>query len=263
MISSRPLSEDDLQGYIDRRLDDARRAAVETYLATDEQTARRVAEEIADRDALRARLAGIALEPIPARLRIAHIHATRRAAVSQHVRAAAALIACVVIGSVGGWFASERFHSTTAPAAELSVADDAIVAWKTYTVEVAHPVEVSADHEAHLVQWLSRRLGQRLTAPKLDALGLKLIGGRLLPATNAPAAQFMYEDAQGRRVTIYVRPGGANEPSSFRFEHSGDVAAFSWIDAKLSYAVVAQADRGNLLDIARAIYEQYEALGSG
>lgn len=263
MMSSRPLSEDDLQGYVDQRLDEARRKAVESYLATDEETARRVAEEIADREALRARLAGIVLEPIPARLKIAHVQASRRAVLSQHFRAAAALIACVAIGSAGGWLASERFHTTTAPVAELSVADDAIVAWRTYTVEVAHPVEVAADREAHLVQWLSRRLGQRLTAPKLDALGLKLIGGRLLPATTAPAAQFMYEDTQGRRVTVYVRPGGANEPSSFRFEHSGEVAAFSWIDAKLSYAVVAQVDRAHLLDIARAIYEQYEALGNG
>jgi anti-sigma factor RsiW len=144
--------------------------------------------------------------------------------------------------------------------AAAPVADDAILAYRTFAVEVVHPVEVAADQETHLVQWLSRRLGRKLTAPKLDALGLKLIGGRLLPAPGAPAAQFMYEDTQGKRVAVYVRPGGAGEPTSFRFERKNDVAAFSWIDAKLSYAVVAETDRERLLGVARAIYEQYEAL---
>jgi anti-sigma factor RsiW len=260
MTGNRPLSEDDLVAFVDGRLDAARRAEVEAYLASDEPTARRIADEIADRDDLRDRLAAVAAEPIPARLRIAHLRASRRAAFGQRLGTIAAALACLIIGSAGGWFASERIHGDRQVVASVPVADDAILAWKTYAVEVAHPVEVSADQEAHLVQWLSRRLGRRLTAPKLDALGLKLIGGRLLPAGAAPAAQFMYEDAAGRRVAVYVRPGGAGEPSAFRFEHKGDVAAFSWIDAKLSYAVVAQSDREHLLGIARAIYEQYEAL---
>jgi len=261
MTGHRPLSEDDLVAFVDGRLEASRRAEVEAYLASDEAAARRIADEIADRDDLRERLAAVAAEPIPARLRIGHLRAQRRALTGQRFGTIAAALACLLVGGAGGWLASERLHADRpALAAAAPVADDAIVAWKTYAVEVAHPVEVAADQEAHLVQWLSRRLGRRLTAPKLDALGLKLIGGRLLPAGAAPAAQFMYEDAAGRRVTVYVRPGGAGEPSAFRFERSGELAAFSWIDAKLSYAVVAQSDREHLLGIARAIYEQYEAL---
>ncbi|KIZ38296.1 MULTISPECIES: anti-sigma factor family protein [Rhodopseudomonas] len=259
-MTRRPLSDDDLQAYVDGRLDAARRAEVETYLESDTEAADRIAGQIADRDDLRARLAAVGAEPIPARLRITHLRAARRAWFGQRLGAIAAALALLLIGGAGGWLASERWHGAPAVVAEAPVADAAIAAWRTYAVEVAHPVEVSADQETHLVQWLSRRLGRRLTAPKLDALGLKLIGGRLLPAADSPAAQFMYEDADGRRVTVYVRPGGDAEPSAFRFERAGSLSAFSWIDAKLSYAVVAQTDRDRLLGVARAIYQQYEAL---
>jgi anti-sigma factor RsiW len=40
-----------------------------------------------------------------------------------------------------------------------AVFDDAIAAHRTFSVETRHPVEVGAYEEAHLVQWLSKRLG--------------------------------------------------------------------------------------------------------
>ena len=43
----------------------------------------------------------------------------------------------------------------------------------------------------------------RLT-PELDAQGLKLVGGRLLPGPTGPASFFMYENAAGERFTIYA-----------------------------------------------------------
>ena len=55
-----------------------------------------------------------------------------------------------------------------------------------------HPVEVGADDEQHLVNWLSKRLGVKVRAPKLDDAGMSLVGGRLLPGENGPVAQFMY-----------------------------------------------------------------------
>ena len=53
--------------------------------------------------------------------------------------------------------------------------------------------------------WLSKRLGTTLRAPKLDAEGLSLVGGRLLPAEGttgqaAPAAQ------GSRAITVSVQP---------------------------------------------------------
>ena len=41
-------------------------------------------------------------------------------------------------------------------------------------------------------------------APNLEASGLKLVGGRLLPGPNGPASFLMYEGASGERYTIYT-----------------------------------------------------------
>ena len=88
-----------------------------------------------------------------------------------------------------------------------AVFDDAIAAHRTFSVETRHPVEVGANEEAHLVQWLSKRLGHRLIVPDLGALGFRLIGGRLLPADSGPAAWFMYEDGKGTRLSCYYLVG--------------------------------------------------------
>ncbi len=51
------------------------------------------------------------------------------------------------------------------------------------------------------------------------------MGGRLLPAeTNRPAAQFMYEDRQSQRITVYLRSlAEATPETAFRFSEQGAV----------------------------------------
>jgi anti-sigma factor RsiW len=131
---------------------------------------------------------------------------------------------------------------------------DALAAHRTFAVEVRHPVEVEAAQEAHLVQWLSKRLGRPLVVPDLSATGYRLMGGRLLPAGSGPAAQLMYENAAGDRLTVYVRPGVAGEASSY--QHDNNVGAFYRADEGLGCVIVGDADRGALSRAAERVYEQ-------
>jgi anti-sigma factor RsiW len=260
VTGDRPIGEDDLHGYVDGALSAERRSVVETYLAGNAAAAAQVAAYARHRDALRERLQAKAGEPIPARLRIANITAGRRRGPDRRwllpAVAAACLAAGIGIGAFGdAWIAS---RGPVAAQARQAVARDAIAAYRTYVVETAHPVEVGASQEAHLVQWLSRRLGRPIRAPDLTAQGYHLVGGRLLPAESAPAALLMYEDAGGNRLTVYARPGGRDEQTAFRFESQGDVSAFSWIDPDLSYVVTGRTDRATLLALAEAIYRQVE-----
>jgi anti-sigma factor RsiW len=126
-----------------------------------------------------------------------------------------------------------------------------------YTPEVLHPVEVGADQEAHLVKWLSKRLDQPLKAPDLGGLGFRLVGGRLLPGGEKPAGQFMYENASGRRLTLYVSTDLAgNHETAFRFAQERGANVFYWVDGLLGYALVADMDRGPLLQAAETVYRQ-------
>ena len=100
-----------------------------------------------------------------------------------------------------------------------------------YAAEVRHAVEVDASQQEHLVRWLSKRLGTELKVPVLAAEGFELLGGRLLPGPEGPVAQFMYQDASGKRLTLYVNARSKSEgPTAFRFAKEGNVSVFYWID---------------------------------
>ncbi|HHB81479.1 MAG TPA: anti-sigma factor [Aliiroseovarius sp.] len=126
----------------------------------------------------------------------------------------------------------------------------------SYAAEVRHPVEVGAAEEAHLVGWLSKRLGVNLSAPDLSAEGYHLVGGRLLPAGEGPAAQFMYEDEAGKRITVFATTGTPGTLAAFQFEERGDVAGVYWQDEQLRYAVIGALPRDALSGIATEVYRQ-------
>ena len=262
MTGRRPIGEDDLQAYVDGRLAPELRESVEAYLRNNEAETSRMVADRDQREMLRARLTFKVSEPIPARLRVANILTERRSRARRRLGAVAAAVTWLAVGGGVGWAANE-WLARSGPALPSQqrpdvAAVDAITAYRTFVVETAHPVEVRSDQEAHLVQWLSRRLGRPLSAPDLTKQGFRLMGGRLLPAGEKPAALFMYDDDQGTRLTLYVRPGGAGDQTAFRFEAQGDVAAFSWVDQGLSYVVTAKVDRSRLLDITEAVYRQFE-----
>jgi anti-sigma factor RsiW len=193
-------------------------------------------------------------------LRIANIIAAQHRPTSLRMGRVAAALAWLALGGVlgaagGAWWTQ---HSAR-PTAQMAVADSAIAAYRLYVGERLHPVEVPGDQEAHLVQWLSRRVGKPLAAPDLNAQGYHLIGGRLLPSGSDAAALFMYENAGGNRLTLYARSSVEEGETSFRFEAQDGVSAFSWIDNGLSYVVSAKTDRAQLLPIAEVIYHQFEA----
>jgi anti-sigma factor RsiW len=249
--------EDDLQAFIDDRLDATGRAAVEAYLAVHPEIRERVATERRQRTALRGQLAAKFAEPIPARLRIANIRASRRGHWTGWMRSAAAALVIFGAGAAGGWFANGLAPASAPAAPTTSIAQGATAAFRTFVVEVAHPVEVSVAQEAHLLQWLGKRLGRPLAAPDLSRFGYRLMGGRLLPAGSAAAAQLMYDDASGQRLTVYVRAASGTE-TAFRFQQEGDAATFAWIDQGFGFAVTAIAGRDELLPIAEAVYRGFE-----
>jgi anti-sigma factor RsiW len=253
-----PIGDDDLQSLVDGRLPPERREAVEAYLAAHPSEAAKVARDIEGRAALRSRLAFKAEQPIPTRLRVASIRAERRGAFVRRFGAVAAAFAWLLFGAGAGWVGNDILRATTPRQGNRAgtMTAEAFAAYRTFVVETAHPVEVRADQEAHLVQWLSRRLGKPVSAPDLSTQGFRLIGGRLLPADAGAAAMFMYDDDRGTRMTLYSRPGGQDEQAAFRFESQGDISAFSWIDGSLSYVVTARTDRARLLGVAQLIESQ-------
>ena len=256
---SGPIGEDDVQAFIDGRLSGPRSEEVEAYLAGNPEVQDRVARDREHRDRLRLALAAKFAEPIPARLRVATIQAARRASVLRRLRTLAAAGLIFVAGVASGWVASRTLPERSAA---VGVAINATAAYRTFVVEVAHPVEVGAAQEQHLMGWLSKRLGRQLTAPDLSKFGYTLIGGRLLPAGGYAAAQLMYETADKARLTLYVQAGSGTE-TAFRFRQEDGASTFAWIDRGFGFAVTAQAPRDKLLAIAEAVYHDFDKTQDG
>jgi anti-sigma factor RsiW len=85
------------------------------------------------------------------------------------------------------------------------------------------------------------------------------MGGRLLPGPDAPVAQFMYEDASQRRLTLYVVGKKHKQPvTAFRFIQEGLVNVFYWVDPECAYAISGEIDRTELSRIANVVYKQLE-----
>ena len=249
-----PVGEDDLQAYVDGRLEAERLSAVEAYLTERPEIAAALERDREISRALRERLAFKAEEPIPARLRITNIREARRGRFAATRLRIAAVMGWLILGSAGGWLANNVLRVPPQMARVAVMADEAIAAHRTFVVEVVHPVEVRADEEAHLLQWLSKRLGTRLSAPDLTGLGYRLMGGRLLPAGAGPAAMLMYDDDQGTRLTLFIKTDEKDE-TSFQFVEENGVSAFFWRDAGLGYVVSAEAPRERLMQVATAVYD--------
>lgn len=255
----------DFHAYVDGRLDADRRAAVEARLAVDAEAARRVRDWIEQRDALRGLHAELLDEAIPEHLLHAGERLHHRSSRLARWQRWGGLAAAVVLSFALGWSANMQWQATVAGVASSpsasAFARQAVVAHAVFSPEVRHPVEVDAKQQDHLVQWLSKRLNRPLKLPNLAATGYELVGGRLLSGGGGPRAQFMYQNANGERVTLYVgaidgAAGKGMSETAFRFTSDAGVQSFYWVDQGYGYALSGKLPRQGLLVLAEAVYKQ-------
>jgi len=276
------IHEADLHAYADGQLSGARRAAVEAYLAQHPDAAAQVAAWRRQADALHGMLDPVLNEPVPLAALPPALHGEPRQAVRRRaprwtitLAAGCASMALLALGGVLGWMAHDRMGSTTvAMAPGERFAREALATHVVYAPEMRHPVEVAASDEAHLIAWLSKRLGMALQVPDLRAQGFHLIGGRLGVAEGGPSAILMYEADDGTRLSLQLRRMAQGTPDTgFRVERmpregtlrpparpaTGPAPmAFYWIDRDLGFALAGPLERARLLTLAQAVYQQYQ-----
>ena len=265
-MNSLPITEADLQAWIDGALPAARCGEVEDYLAAQPEEAARVRAYLEQKQALRALFNPVLDEALPERLSAlasppASAPPHRSVLARWSLQRIAAGIVIALVSGLTGWLAHERYPAgeNLAKASPQSLPRQAAVAHAVFSPDVRRPVEVGAEQEDQLVAWLSKRLGTPVRPPKLGAIGFELIGGRLLAGNVGPVAQFMYQDASGQRLTLYVSTENtANRDTAFRFAQEGSINVFYWIDGKFGYALSAGIDKAKLARVATAVYDQIE-----
>ncbi|WP_179140863.1 anti-sigma factor family protein [Chromobacterium haemolyticum] len=259
------VTEQELQAYLDDALPLERCAAVEAYLEHNPEAREGLRAYRRLQDDIGALFEPALREPVPPRLLAAALPPPappRRGWSMPWWQGAAASLLMLALGGGGGWLLRGQQQ---APAAQLVAAADsqerlpslAAMAHVVYSPDVKRPVEIDAEHQDQLVAWLSKRLQSRVKPPLLSAQGYELIGGRLLPGEQGPVAQFMYHNAAGQRMTLYVATTA--EPRrdvGFRFASQGPVNVFYWWDGRFAYALSAGLARDELGRLAEAAHRQ-------
>ena len=257
------IDDERLSAWVDGELDarPEEREQVEAWLREHPQDAARVRLWAADREALRARLAVMLDEPVPRPLQALVLGRPawhwRRAAM-----AAGLLLAGGVVGAlVGRHWPAQPEAMAQAGAPEAGWVQRAAYAHGVYVPEPRHAVEVKAQEE-HLARWLTRRIDVPVKLFDLREQGFELVGGRLLPDGAGKSAQLMYQDAQGLRVTVYLRKPDTPTDAAFRYERQGDVGVFYWVESGAGYALVGALPKEQLLAMAESIYRQHPGAGA-
>ncbi len=264
MSSMNPITEAELHAFVDGQLTPERQREIEAALAQRPEEAQRVQSYRDQKRELRALFDPVQGETLPPRL----LNAARPRAPWYAQRWVAGLAIALISGTAGWGLHGALQPAAPSSAAAAGFAQRAAVAHAVYTPEQRRPVEVDAAHEDQLVTWLSKRMGAPMKPPHLQALGYALEGGRLLPGGQGPVAQFMYRDAGGHRLTLYVSneigdlsgsasgARGSNAETAFRFAREGQVNVFYWVEGRFGYAISAEADRAVLADVASEVYRQ-------
>lgn len=224
-----------LCALVDGELPEAEAAAARAALAHDAQAAM-LAERYRQQNA-----ALKALFPLPANLRYVLVRAQPR----WWRRALAALgwaLAGMALALGVAWLPG-------ASADPREFARHADAAYAVFAPEQRHPVEVAAADQPHLQAWLSRRLARTLTIPSLDEYGFALLGGRLLVGDAGPAAQLMYQNAAGERLTLYITPA-APASASLGLLRQADRRTYYWAGGGAGYALSGQLGEARLRAIA-------------
>ncbi len=248
-----PITQADLQAYVDGQLSQARQHEVEAYLKENPEAAAMVEDYQHINDSIHDYFDPILEEPLPPQLKVSSM--TRRSRILR----VAAVMGWLTLGTLfGSQLHPAMMEITPADTMTTDLVVPAAFAHAVYSPEIRHPVEVRSNEEKHLVKWLSKRLHVELKIPDLAQHGFELVGGRLLPSTNRMAAQFMYQRDDGVRITLYNRNGvWDNKQTSFQYsKQDATTAVFYWIDGPLGFALVGNLTKNELLLLAKDIYVQ-------
>jgi len=252
------ITEAELHAYVDGALTPARHAAVEAWLETHPQAAKDVAEWQAQNEAIRAAFGETPVAEADDLAMVSGLSNRRKKRPGRLAMAAGFALFFLAGGGTGALVTAslDRGESRQTQIAQM-LPEASKTNYLVYASEVRHPVEVGADEEEHLVNWLGERVGRKLSAPDLTAKGFQLVGGRLVPFAEKPGAMLMYENDDGDRVTVLIGNNPAQEGTDFRFDETDGVSTFYWTDGSFGYAMSGAVGRETLLGLAHIVYVQY------
>lgn len=267
-----PISEDELQAFIDNRLDDARHREVADYLAKHSDISENIAHYRGETQALRQALAPIIDEPIPTALNLRSLIAERAknndALDNENTKAErhflpqwrghwaqiAAAIFFIAIGTFSGWTMRGMDMATKSDLPNLSRM--AAVSYNIYSPEKASLVSANTAQMHDLSSLVSNTTGHPFNIPDLTSTGYDFTGGQILATAQGPAVLFMYGNKNGNRLAILTRPMPREKVGNMEAMSMDNIHGFMWADSGLGYSMVSELNPQILHPLANEVRRQ-------
>jgi anti-sigma factor RsiW len=270
--NARGVSDDEIQSVIDCALPPERHAEIVARIAEDPDLLAEVESQIALNEALKEEAALLTAtvgdpETEPERTRILRETLAERltdsiAVTSHRMRgrffppARSGIAAAILLAT--GWFGHLAYDYATSP--YPSYVAEAVGAHLVFAEDRHYPTEFRAEDMTHAMTWFAEKIGRDIPPPQLDAIGLQLVGARLLGSKEGPLAQYIYEDAAGERLSLVVKEAmdAASLVPAYRDLPEG--RASYWRDGGFEYALVSQYDdldrHASVTEVSRALLAQ-------
>jgi anti-sigma factor RsiW len=279
-----------LVAYLDGELDEQQAAEVQQWLEQDARLGERAAQLAESAALVRAAFDDALAEPLPERLiAAARGESAAAAPVATIVPfrpkggkpaylqrrwwigvAAAASVCGLVIGTGVGWVGR---GAETAPKA---VAQNTTPTAPTWLDNVAgyHKMFVTAMNgerpfvdfpsngdSGEVIKQISQRISQQgVRVPDLKPWGLNFQGARLLVIEGRPAAQLLYTGDNAIGPLTVVIGSSKRQDSQPMLEQRQDLNVLYWRYHGRAYAIVGQADKGYMWNLAKDIAWQFDGI---
>lgn len=253
MTTNGLIDELDFVAYVDDELDADRIREIESWLSTHPDDAAKVHAYKLQNILLGSLHEEILSEPLPAALE-ATVSQPKSPIFEGNWMRIAATFLLVMLGGLAGW----GFNSMQSVdgVTERKFVNQALKAHVVFVSGGPNVHETAIGNSDRLTGVYSRQFNHSIKVPNLAGAGFRATGRRLVNDKGVPTAQFMYKDPAGRMVTLYVQAGYDRADMTFRLLAEDDMVAFYWSDGPLAYALTGSMERGDLLDLARMVYEK-------
>jgi anti-sigma factor RsiW len=257
------LTDDQIQGYIDDRLNERDRAAVAAYLLGHPELAAEIETLRRQNEVLKGMGHEILDEPVPERLRsilreqkVVGLNEVRRRRASPFLEAAAAILLFCAGGAVG-WFVNSQVNPASYPGDQL--ASDLASVFAFYGAARDYPIDFPPERSSELATWIGRSFEREIPPPDLIEFGYQYGGGRLLAAAGGNTGFFQFYGPEDARIAVFFWRAERPPESIVDLGRQENVSARYWFGDGLGFAVMSDEANPDLERAAKAIFSFYEA----
>ncbi|SIO54751.1 Transmembrane transcriptional regulator (anti-sigma factor RsiW) [Rhodovulum sp. ES.010] len=251
----------ELHAFVDGKLSPERMAAVEARLVGNAADRDAVAGWARDRDLIREAAAAADDRPSDMRTELLGRELERRIRTARLrgfvMRPALRQVAASVAIFVAGWGGHALYVSDGGPSAagQPGFVTQAAMLHTVYDQRGIEEFDVSEDRMQASLAWLSDQMQRKIESPRLEELGLRVIGGRLVEGENGPLAQFTYEEIDGGgQITVAMSPHPESQPFyPYAVQSVSGRSVAYWTSDGMDFAVIGESEPARLATLAGAI----------